>query len=467
MALGYANLFEDLGKFIAVINACSTNAGTTIPGWESGIEAKVGAENGRYDVLEQVHTTFQGFREEELSRISVLAAKVEERLIHQDTVIEEIPWLEENAAIEDVLVALYEMMLDDSQTINAGSVTIPVSVTADAGNYTDDGTVFYDCVLDGASSPSSGWPVVPSYIVDTAGKKPGTGGYVGRTSELVSGAMVFECIADSFTDGATAGQERFDVQNGVRGKGGYDWERTGEGKLSSVTTMDSGNKLLNGGFEDFSVTNTPDNWTLGVGVVVGTHVLRNSTAAHVKRGTYSLKIVGDGALATIKLSQVVTGLIPRKRYVVGVWLKGGASVSAGALSLKMEGTGYTAGTNEQISLNQAALAALVNYGAYSFFFNVPEAVPSDFAIALSVTGPLANAGTIYVDGLCLAEAQWHGGTCFGIFPGAKPFLRGDKFTVDWALASEGAFQKFFRKWYGVQLPSDAAAGETISDTLVA
>jgi hypothetical protein len=127
---------------------------------------------------------------------------------------------------------------------------------------------------------------------------------------------------------------------------------------------------------------------------------------------------------------------------------------------------------ERIQLPVAALAARA-WGLCHFFWVAPAEIPDDLEIEIKVTGNLTNAKSIWIDGLVCAPVDYFGGIGSIIVAGAsctvatgsyKPFLRGDRFKLT-ASNVEGVFQSLFRRRYGVQMPSNNAAGETIADSL--
>ena len=81
------------------------------------------------------------------------------------------------------------------------------------------------------------------------------------------------------------------------------------------------------------------------------------------------------------------------------------------------------------------------------------------------TGTPTTAKNVYIDDLGIDAVIYGAGVGIGAVRGSTPFARNDRFTVP-LTTTEGAFQKFFRAAYGVQLPSNAAAGETIADALI-
>ena len=176
--------------------------------------------------------------------------------------------------------------------------------------------------------------------------------------------------------------------------------------------------------------------------------------------------VGTVQFDEIQLSQtIVNALQPGRRYAVAVWIQGEATTTSGTLTIQMEGTDYTPGSSEKISMNAAALAAQTSYGVENFFFNCPLEVPTDFELVVKWTGTPTTGKAIFIDGLAFTPVTYCGGIGIVIFAGANPFVVGDRYTFTLANDDAGIFQTFFRKWYKLQLPSNLSAGESINDAL--
>jgi hypothetical protein len=478
MTLSYDHLFSDIGEMIEAIDDIYTIAATTLPAIADEIEDELIDETdkgdgltpaARYDILSGIPEIFIRFQDTAIGWIGQLAAKVEQSLTDVDILSETDLPLDRSASAEDVMKELYRKMIDDTETVDASTVQIAGAdqnagaATADANNQ-GNGKVFVTRILDGYSEPASGAPSLRQYTYDRANSLwPGGGAaYVGEESQLAvaSETMTLTCESDSETDGLAEGGESFGIIGGLAGRSDYDWETEGSGRGSSISVMNQSGLVTDGEFENFT-TNDPDSWTIDNGSA-GTHIFEETVNMH--RGSACLKYSGDGAQATIQVSQDASAsLIPLKRYCVACWVKGMAGIAAGTLTIQFEGTGYTAPTVEKISMNAAALAAQVAFGEEYFFVNMPAEIPDDFELVVKITGTLTNAKDVLIDGLALGEVAWHGGVGWAILAGSNPLLRGDRFTCTITNDNAGTFQKFFRKHFKMQLPSNSAAGETIDD----
>lgn len=437
-------VFTHLGKFIKHIDLTGTDGTNLAADQDEIIDA---LDAGDQDtVVQGIAPQFDSWRREFVQRRQYLAGKCLARLQDRVTVLLEIGAISSEQA--EILTKLVRRMLIDSETINASAVVLG-TVTAGAGNQ-GNGTFLLTKVLDGFSSPGQLAGVqFPAMLENN-----------GLETELCvpSETMSLVCVGDSFRGNAQEGQESWawegriaDEQFGILGDGS-----------GSIGTVTASNLLINGDFETFSTADEPDGWEIEAGTP-GTHIEEQAAGADVYHGDFSLKLTGDGALAAITFSQAtfVPQLNATRRYAVHVRVKADATISAGTLTIQFVGTGYTAGT-DKIEVAHGALPT--SWTLYSFFATIPAEVPSDFKLSVSWGSTPTNAKSLWIDDVWLQPANYGGG--IGIVPvrGSIPFIEGDRFT--WTVANtEGIFQRFFRRQFGVQLPSNAAAGETIADSL--
>lgn len=445
MAVNYATLFANLGEFVQRINQF-TSLYTSLDTYLDEIEADLGSA-GRYDVLSGLPEEFDGFKSVVQGWCYTMVSKTTQLLTHRDDVLEQLN-LGNNTSIQTVLYNIIRDMNDNSQTIDASTVTIG-SVTSDKVN-SDAGTVVTGKVLDGYSNPGDNLAANPEYL--------------GVNSELslTSDRVTLECLTDS-SQGSTEGLELWSIV-GKPSTQAFHWNDRGSGTGGSLSTLNSYSLLDNLDFDDFTTTNTPDSWDIDFGAA-GSNFFED--ALNPYHGDSALKIRGDGLTGTLQISQSISAsaLNPLQRYCVAAYVKGEASTLAGTLTIQFEGTGYTAGSGEKIEMNAAALAAQTSFGLEYFFVNMPKDIPTDFELVIKVTGTLTSAKSVYIDRMCFGPVTWHNGIHFAIVAGAEPFLKGDRFTFDVTNDDAGVFQKFFRDAYGVQIPSDTGGTETIADSL--
>lgn len=392
-------------------------------------------------------TSVVGWQAEHFDRRTTLQGLGLKRLQDRTTVLDEIGATSTDQA--EILSKLIKQMTNDTESVDRSTVSIG-SVTAGGANV-GNGTAITTTTLDGATSPGSG--VAGAYAAHRL--------YAGLTTELCvpSETMRLTCVADSFSDGTASGNEQFSWEGRLATNA-----VEGSGLIGTITPVNGETNLAaNGNFEDWT-DNLPDTFTLVAGVA-GTHIVEESTGANVFNGLKSVKYVGDGTVNPELSLSVNTLVTASKRYAVTCRIMADATVAAGDLTIQFEGTGYTAGGSEKITVAHGSLPT--SWTLKNFFVNMPATIPSDFRLVLRWGATPTATKRLWIDDLAIAPVNYGGGLGAIIVRGATPFVRGDVFTFTVANDDAGAFQKFFRQAFGVQLPSAAGGAETIDDALTA
>ncbi len=449
MALDYTELSQDLGKLIKYYNAFATT-GQGIATIVDAIQTEF-ADNQMQAAISGLRPGQQdAWKSEYAGRRSVLAGYAAARLTDRDSVLLEVGAI--SNGLSEVLSKLIEQFVTDSETVNASSLSIG-SVSAHASNI-GNGTVLTTALLDRVTSPGSraGVQFAAHHL------------YGDLASELgITESMLLRCTADSYRDGVAEGGESFSWEGDLADSTHGVEAAEGSGAIGSVTAIhgDTGRYLANADFETFTVANTPDSWTIVAGTV-GTHI-RQSTSEFY-HALSSLRYTGDGAQANIEVSQAVSGstITDGKRYCVTCRIKADATIAAGDLTIQFEGTGYTAGGSEKITVTAASLPT--SWTLKSFFVLMPLNVPSDFKLVVRWNGTPTNTKNLYIDDFAMGEVAYGAGMGLAVVRGSTPFVRDDRYSFS-NTATEGVVQKFFRRVFGVQLPSDSGGGETIADSV--
>src|SRR5262245_32954113 len=282
-------LFYRVGRILKAINAYLAQATTAMP-------AELKNIIDPYELadiplpIEGLASTYEGFKGQIVSIRQQLAAYADRALLDRDTTL--VPLGVLTADLAAVLPALHQAMRNDSQTVDRSTVTVG-AVTPHAQNR-GNGTVLVTKVLDGFNPPVQGG------LADL--------NYNGLDSELAVPAetMTLECIADSGRDGLQEGSEQFSWKGAIRNED-LSWQPEGSGEGPGVQVMNSSALVTDGTFENWGGTgdNTPSNWTLVGTTAAGTHVFREAGPTNVYRGTYSLRLTGDGTLADRGVTQAV------------------------------------------------------------------------------------------------------------------------------------------------------------------
>lgn len=310
----------------------------------------------------------------------------------------------------------------------------------------------------------------------------------GLTNELLLPEVGrLACTADSYRDGRTAGNEIFTYAGEVGDPAdvwAYDWP-AGTGVRTGYTAIspDSGSLLANGGFEDFTTANVPDQWVIEVGTA-GTNVLQDTSVYYT--GTSALQI--RGGATQIAVSQTFndstngTGDEPSALtpYGVSLWLYVDVVPAAGVLTVELvDGSGTVVndanGTANSFTVSVPGLTG-TTWTAKQGVFRLPKAVPSTLKVRLRLSTAMSSGSHLTIDNVTFGElaAPYEGGPLIGVFAGATAFARDDAWTVDASNNRGGAsynatFHALFDRLFGMralglQLPS--ASGPSQADTLI-
>jgi hypothetical protein len=453
MSLDYTGsslgLFRHLGKLVKHFNQFQDDAmdGST------GLEADRDEITDAFDagdlegVIDGLASAYDRWKVEYVDRRATLARYMLARLQDRITILDEIGATSLDAS--EILYRLIDQMTADSQTVLSSSVTLG-SVSA-GGSNVGNGTVLTTKVLDGYSSPGARSGLF--YRAHPA--------YNGLNSELAvaSETMTVQCVEDIYDN---QGVVTFEWRGKLSDQAGqYGIDTDGSGTIGNITEIHETTTdiVTNADFEDFTTPNIPDGWTIDSGTA-GTHVKSNTS--NVAHGSTSLQLVGDGAQATIKVAQAIASNVvnTNRCYALTAQVQADASIGAGTLTIWFEGTGYTAGASEKISIAPGSLPTSMTLE--TCLITMPASIPSDFKLVVKWDGTPTNAKNVFIDDIGLAPVSYGGGVGIAIVRGTTPFTKRDKFTFTVA-NSEGVFQKAFRQIFGVQLPS--AGSPTIADGL--
>lgn len=382
-------------------------------------------------------------------------------------------------SIDTALQYLHTQMLAQSKTVKR--CVVGSTVTADAANV-GTGVVFVTLVR------ADGVPLENTVAEET--------------TLLIT--------ADSYTGGATAGQEPWQwngTQNlSSRGTGvpvgvwDYDSPQgSGAGAGGSCVSAaedanTAGNLLTNGDFEDWDTAGTPflDYWHLTSGTW-GTDIRRSTTALG---GTYSVSFVAGGA--SVKLTQqfdtdvsdgadgdagTTAAIVPLTGFALNVWLKA-SGPATGTLRFTLEDDGAAviddqSGTPNEFDVDLSDLT--VNWTAFNVSFRTPVVLPAVIRLCVSTPSPPAGAN-VFMDDVCLVM---QGGGLVNLYPGgpnvavfsnpATPFEAApdpDGFTLTFANdrggATYGATWQFdlFRLFGQPFFLAPSAATPNIPDSLI-
>jgi len=369
-------------------------------------------------------------------------------------------------SVQDALVFLIRQMDADTERINGQAIT--------------KGSASY-----GASNTGNGTFVYETSAPDTLLRS--TNDFPNIRSEIIEA----RCIQDAQSGAIQRGSEVFEL----RGQPAYpslDYRfPAGSGRVIRINTIsasvDAGamgqNLLTNSDLED-QTSNVPDQWTVVAGTA-GTHFATETGAGNFYRGAKSLKLIhGTGTLFNIRQQMgaangTVGRLTPDRPYVIAFAAKKDAGAT-GTIRLSVKDSAgtiinsgdFTAPTNG-FFFSQSLASLTTSYAIYTLAFRTPRAMASDLYFHLESTTTVAVA-SVYIDEIAIAELMplAPGGQAMGMIAGSTDWVIDDngrfQFTNDGSSGFVRGFDRLFDMYgKGLALPSNYAAGETISDTLIA
>lgn len=297
----------------------------------------------------------------------------------------------------------------------------------------------------------AGATVLRQTVAGTAGAFTGAGTGVALISVLrpydgnplenaFAESLQLLCSADSYTGGATAGNENFLLtgQGGQPDVFAFNWP-LGSNASQSLAAVDgdksnvAGNLLTNSGFGAFT-GNTPNNFTVVTGVA-GTHFKKNSGIIYSAGN--SLQLIGDGSTKTEFRQQfglaAGTGaaLSPLTQYGCNVWLRtDGGGAASGVLAFDLcDQFGVAVLDKAGVACSFAVNATALNtvWTPFGGAFRTPTVLPSPVFWRLKETTALANLANVYVDkgSLTLMGQAYTGGPFAAVFAGNVPFQAND------------------------------------------
>jgi len=214
--------------------------------------------------------------------------------------------------------------------------------------------------------------------------------------------------------------------------------------------------------------------TLDTGSIA--HAQTTAGDAHVYRGKALVLDSNGSELTAVK--QRLTNLQPRTAYAFNCRMKVDAFPAAGELAVEMiDGAGSVLsdvqGTVNRITIDPTSGGDLStgSFTSIAGFFRTPATLPAVVYLRIGIRTAVSNTTSVYIDeaAFLTAETLYPGGPHIAVFAGTTALAPSDRWTLAVANDRAGAFQEYFHRNFGftdLQLPSDAASGETIDDALI-
>lgn len=415
MALSFTdttgNLFNRLGrlgKVIANAKSLQTDQETAFISLADGI---IGQFEGESDIQALMGSTYIGLLNaigsSSAGAMQTIARATVNRMVYRD-----YPQLNQNLTsinLGDSLQYVVQQMKDQVYYVLACTVT--ATVQAFDSGFTGNGKAVVS-----VKRPSDGVTLENAFAE----------------------TLTFTCIADSYEDGETAGNETFLVR-GAGNQGNFfafDWPLGSNGSVT-ISCIDgdqddsSGNLLTNSGFDAWT-GGAPDNWV----EVTGGSLITQEVALSYTEGS-ALCITGDGSTlpCITQLFDDDTGTVGAvegiTQYSVCLFMRrDGTPAANGTLTVDLIDQDNNviedeAGNDNTFDIDLTALT--VNYLPYTGTFRLPYIMPDTVRIRVRCTGTaLTNGRSVYLDKMSLGEMTqlYVQGPYVAIHSGSVPFKSG-------------------------------------------
>lgn len=436
----FTNRIGPGGTLLNVVNeflgATGTQLATDLPArWQTLFDAFDAEDPDGRGWIEGMLGALGTYRGAAPAFLATMADTLNQTVIGMVTLDNRLP----EPTIELAMAELIAQMNDSADTVNAN--VVGASVTPDAGNE-GDGIVVVS-LLDGE----------------------------GKTLEYVFDEDIEVAVTNSDTSGSEELEARGEEQTGD--KLSFEWP-TGSGATQSYTAVDASggeNLVTNGDFEDFTVSDTPDDWEIIAGAP-GTDILETVTAY---KGSKGLEFKDDTTEPHIR--QLLVGLEAKTPYALNVLVRelaGNFLVGDELIIDLFDGTSVIqdeTGNNNSLTITLNALGT--TYVSKTDVFRLPESVPATVYIRIRGSGILTGGDSVLIDHLALVEMAQHydGGPFISFFSGAIDWSEDDLITIAITNDYGGLVQTLFWRVFnmeslGLVLPSDNAGGETILDSII-
>lgn len=358
--------------------------------------------------------------------------------------------------LQDALLWLIRQMDADAATVNGTTVT--KSALSVGGSNNGNGTFAY--LFDAPNillGSTDDWPNIRTELLEA------------------------RCIQDAQDGSISSGSELFEIR-GQPSYGGLDYRfPAGSGTLMKINSicanMDNGvrgqNLLTNSDLEDWT-SNTPDQFTVSSGTA-GTEFVPDATTwfrgakclkANVSANKF--KIMQQLGSATGSLGKIT----PDRPYLLTFAAKKDAG-STGTLRVSLMDSGGTVLDGGNFAISQSVAALSTSWAIAKLAWRTPRVLPSTVYLAIESTTAIGTAAC-YVDEVCLGEMMTiaPGGPAIAITCGSSDWFVDDNARYSFTNNGEGLFVAAFDRLFdmygkGLSLPQNYAAGESISDSLIA
>jgi hypothetical protein len=415
-------MFEPFGKICEIIRYINAVRGS------ADGDGNVGTDE--FTLLTELQDLVTAWPYELRQSVNALASSFDNHAAASDALITAL-----RARAETLLIEFVKALnpLTES-SLNAAIPGFILAMTG-AGQYVNPTTVAVG-VTYGGSNAGNG--VVAASVVDGVGKQS-------------FNVLQEDIEATVISSSATSASLEFRGEEAVPALSA-EWPK-GSGSRRTVASIGTSSSLAaNPGFENFTVANTPDDYTIVTGTP-GTTIF--SEASVVYTGAKSLKITGNGSENT----QIYQSLTPgsfsaRTPYCLAVALRVSSVPAAGVLTIDLHNGTSTinddAGTANSLAISLPGLTT--SYQFKTVFFRLPEPLPSTLRLRFRLSTALSNTHSVYIDHVVLQKATeiYDHGPWVAATSGSTQWSLKDTSTLALTSNRAGPYQEWFDRLYGMK-----------------
>lgn len=464
-ASSVGNLFNRLGKLGLLVKALKTYQTaqfTNMTDTTNGVVAQLNSESDIQAIMGGSYIGILGSTDSIIgSLVQNLASQIVNRMVFRDN-----PQLGQTLTNGNTTASILEII---RQMKIAGATVQSMTVTTTPSSYnTSTGPTSFIGVGNG--------------IIVSSSVRP----FDGKTQEnSFAENLLFTCTGDSYSGGASAGNEPFSV-TGTGSQGdffAFNWPlgsnaQTSLGAIDGNSNNTNGNLLTNSGFELWT-NNVPNSWTLVTGTP-GVNIAQESTLNY--DGVASLRLIGDGT-TKVCITQDITSLIDsRNQYSLNIFARrDGVAPGAGVITLDfIDQNGVEIldanGVANSFTITCSQLTTV--YGPYNVMFRSPVILTSSVLLRIIESTAITNGRSVYLDKLSLGLASqiYTSGPFAAVHAGSIPFLTGDYSTVAVTNSrgvggSLSSWQTFFTQLFpglvfGSEIMLPSSSVPSLSDSLI-
>ena len=412
------NLYNVLGKIALMVKNLRSYQGTlltTMTDTTNGVVAQLNSESDIQAIMGGAYIGIESSTDSSIgSTVQSLAAATVNRKVFRDN-----PQLGQTLTNANTTASIQEV-IRQMKLAGATVLNMTVGITPPAA-FTGGGN---GVMVASAKRPLDGLVLENSYA---------------ETLTVV-------CSSDSYSGGATAGNEGFTVTGAGSQSDvfAFNWP-LGSGASSSLQAINgnssnsNNNILANSGFDNWTAAGIPNNFVLVTGAA-GTNI--NQETSLVYDGAAAIRLTGDASNTLTQWTQqfnsgagTSTSLTPQTQYAFNVFLRrDGVAAGQGILAIDLVDNNNNTikdanGAANTFNIDLTALTTV--YAPFNVAFRTPVVLPATQSLRFRLTTSLTNNRSVYIDkaAMGLMTQIYTSGPFLANFSGSIPYVFGDYMLV--------------------------------------